>query len=545
MGFLRLGGSIVRANPGEVWATLPQASVDTSFPIITGSTFSVASGGNLQTALNNAAAADGNLNHEVVIATDATFSGAYTLPARTGTNANGTGWIVVRSGGTLPEEGTRIQPTDTGQMPTLQVNSTSPVLATDLTARHYRLVGLNITVAAGTTFTYDLMRFGDGSSAQASLANQAHHLILDRCYVHGHASSNLVRGLGLNSAHSAIIDCTMSECHGIGRDAQCIGGWNGAGPYLIRNNYLAASGECIMLGGADGWITDQVASDITIQRNHFTKPSTWKTDGFGWTIKNLMELKLGKRVLFEGNVLEHNWDGGTSQYYGLVIKTVNQDGLMTWAEVGHVTVRNNIFRNMVGAWSLSAHPEASLGKPCVPLHHVNVYDNLVYDIGSENGTTFGTLMQMGGDLDHVRIANNTLDRNFATDTAIGFALEADETTPSRTNLELVNNIIPHGTYGIRAEGGAQNKAALDYIWPSSYTCAGNVVVVTDGDFNIANWPTGNTKAASVAAVGYTNTATKDYSLAVGSLALTAGVGATRVGADVPVVLAATSGVVVP
>lgn len=92
---------------------LPQlpAEVDVAAPAVTGSTLNVAADcSNLQAQLNAAAALDGNLTHEVVLPAGALCVGRYLLPAKSGANSSGTGWIYLRSNALTPPEGTRVTP---------------------------------------------------------------------------------------------------------------------------------------------------------------------------------------------------------------------------------------------------------------------------------------------------------------------------------------------------------------------------------------------------------------------------------------------------
>src|SRR6185295_10756602 len=106
----------------------------------------------------------------------------------------------------------------------------------------------------------------------------------------------------LNSASTTIANSYISDIKSAQEDAQAIMGANGPGPYLIVNNYLEASGENILFGGADPFIQNLVPSDITIQQNYITKPLSWR--GQSWTIKNLIELKNAQRVTVNGNLIE-------------------------------------------------------------------------------------------------------------------------------------------------------------------------------------------------------------------------------------------------
>jgi hypothetical protein len=91
-------------------AILP-ATMSTVMPIINGSTFTVASDcSDFMTRINQARAADGNLNHEVRIPASAICVGPYDISPKNGANANGSGYIVIRSASAdtdLPPPGVR------------------------------------------------------------------------------------------------------------------------------------------------------------------------------------------------------------------------------------------------------------------------------------------------------------------------------------------------------------------------------------------------------------------------------------------------------
>lgn len=91
-------------------AILP-ATMSTVMPIINGSTFTVASDcSDFMTRVNQARAANGNLNHEVRIPASAICVGPYDISPKNGANANGSGYIVIRSASAdtaLPPPGVR------------------------------------------------------------------------------------------------------------------------------------------------------------------------------------------------------------------------------------------------------------------------------------------------------------------------------------------------------------------------------------------------------------------------------------------------------
>ncbi len=296
-------------------------SVITCFPDTTGYTrITIGPAGrdysDLQLAID--AASPGSV---LIIDAGETFNGGFVLPYKPGN-----GWIILISSrmDLLPPDEVRIDPFGaTGNitfpfqsdaMPKIVTDNSSgiPCFKTEASAHHYRLVGLDITADTAVINSYGLINFGDGSSAQNSLSLVPHHFNIDRCYIHGHSNAQVMKfGVRLDCENASIIDSYISEFHSIGFDAQAICGINGPGKFKIINNYLEASGENIMFGGAAPAIAGLVPSDIEIRQNYFFKPLTWRVGdsayaGKHWTIKNLFELKTGMRVLLDGNVLENS-----------------------------------------------------------------------------------------------------------------------------------------------------------------------------------------------------------------------------------------------
>jgi len=254
----------------EITPALPRL-LDFPMPAQTGRTIAVRAGDDLQAAIDAARYGD-----VITLERGATFRGTFRLRAKPGS-----GWIVIRTAGaSLPAEGQRVLPRHAAGMAKLvTVRSGTAALKTDLGARGYRIVGVEITAAPSVRRLTGLVNLGDGSNAQNSMAKMARDLVLDRVYVHGNPELDLRRCVALNSASTAIIDSYLSECHAKGADSQAIGGWNGAGPYKIVNNYLEGAGENVMFGGADPGIHGLIPTDIEIRRNYFFKPLDWKEIG--------------------------------------------------------------------------------------------------------------------------------------------------------------------------------------------------------------------------------------------------------------------------
>src|SRR5438552_12765606 len=144
-----------------------------------GSTIRVASGGDLQTALNNARPGD-----TVLLSRDGTYLGNLVLPARRGDDDR---VITLRTEGDegFPREGERMTPAAAAHLAKLRSPDGSPTLQTSAGTTGWRiaLVELQATRDEGGT----IVALGDGSSAQRSLDSVPSSLTLDRLYIHGDA----------------------------------------------------------------------------------------------------------------------------------------------------------------------------------------------------------------------------------------------------------------------------------------------------------------------------------------------------------------------
>ncbi|HVF66687.1 MAG TPA: hypothetical protein VM914_03435, partial [Pyrinomonadaceae bacterium] len=234
-------------------------------------TINVGEGGNLQAALNSAQPGD-----TIILQAGASFTGPFTLPNK---GASGE-WITVRTStpdSSLAAATGRVSPADAPLMPKLlSPGSGAAALQTAPGAHHWRLVGLEIRPTNAAAAIYDLVKLGDGSSAQDTPEKVPHHLVIDRCLITAFPTQILKRGVSLQSAETTITGCHIAGFKSAEQDAQAVGGWNGPGPFHVVNNYLEASGENLMFGGATPSVPGLVPSNIEVRRNYFFKPLSWR-----------------------------------------------------------------------------------------------------------------------------------------------------------------------------------------------------------------------------------------------------------------------------
>jgi hypothetical protein len=403
-------------------------------------TIAVKAGGDLQAALNSARPGD-----TVTLQAGATFTGNFTLPAKTGTT-----YITVRSSApdtSFPADTDRMTPTYAPLLPKIVGAGTGPALKTAAKASYWRLQFVEIV--ANASGAGDIVQLGRSSETVA--ANQAHHLILDRVYVHGRKDKGAKRGIALNSGNTWIHGSWIDEVKSKTQDSQAICGWNGPGPFLIENNYLSASAENVMFGGADPVIPNLVPSDIRILRNTFTKDLAWR--GTSWIVKNLLEFKNGRRILVEGNHFQYIWKEDQNGY-ALNLKPV-QSGKAPWTTIEDVTIQYNTFDHVGGGIILTGVDKTYGSKT---LSRVAIRHNLLTDVSKARWGGSGGFLVVGSGAVDVTVDHNTIDHD-------GFVVNGNGAPMVR--FTFTNNLHRHNQYGIYGDGLGAGMASINKYFPGA------------------------------------------------------------------------------
>ncbi|MGH9433888.1 MAG: hypothetical protein ACRD3T_20350, partial [Terriglobia bacterium] len=344
-------------------------------------TIRVAAGGNFQKALNEAKPGD-----TIQLQAGVTYEGNFKLP-----NKSGSAYITIESSAlsSLPPENVRVNPSYAQFMPKLVSPNVMSIVTAVHQAHNYRFIGIEFHPAAGK-WEYDMIALGGGD--QTSLAELPHDLIFDRVYIHGDPARGSKRGIALNAINVTVENSYISDIMIVGQDTQALCGWNGPGPFKIINNYLEASGENVMFGGARAFIPNVIPSDIVIRHNHFFKPLSWRIGdpsyaGTPWSVKNLLEFKSAQRVTVEGNILENCW--GMAQHGSIILFTPrSMFGHNPWVQMQDITIRNNIIRHAVGGIDFGGVDDTDQPQNRVMrLHRLLIQNNLMYDL---NGYKWGS-----------------------------------------------------------------------------------------------------------------------------------------------------------
>ena len=358
-------------------------------------------------------------------------------------------------------------------------------------AHHYRFVGIELSPAPGV-FAFAVFSIGNGETSAAALP---HDITIDRCYVHGDAAAGSRRGVAMNGNSIAVVDSYVSDFKEVGADSQAVVAWSGAGPFRIQNNYLEASGENVLFGGADPAVAGLVPSDIEITANNSFKPEAWRSQS--WSVKNLLELKNARRVLIEGNVLEQNW-GGAQNGFAVLFTPRNQDGGAPWSAVQDVTFSNNTVRNVGSGVNISGSDDEH---PSQQTRGIAIRNNLFVGVSGPRWGADGIFLQVLSGPADVVVEHATVEQTGS--------LVIVDGAPSEGFI-FRDNIGFHNTYGVKGSDRATGNDTLEHFFPGA-VFTNNVLIGPVDPSAYSDFP-GNFFPSSEAEVGFANPAGGNFTL---------------------------------
>src|SRR4051812_3537388 len=405
-------------------------------------TTTVPAGADLQLALNAARPGD-----VLVLQAGARDIGPFKLPPNPAGQT-----ITIRSSALLPER--RIGPQDVALLPTLAAVVASPIVD-GVGAANWRLDGIALeSVIDGT--------------GEVILLQDSTNIYLDRLLIVAGVNGQK-RGIRGNGQNITLTRSYIANIARASQDSQAFCAWDGAGPYTLTNNYLEAASENVMIGGADSQSPDRIPSDILVEGNSFSKRLEWK--GAGLVVKNLFELKVGRRITIRGNVFERDWTDAQTGY-GILMKVVDQGGTAPWSVLEDVLFGQNVVRDVENGFNILGNDYAA---PSGRATRITIKNNLL--------VTSGTAFQLGGEIGDLVIDHNTVDQGYTLMSLYKgtiWSAGAAATRPGTFAIEhltYTNNLARHNTYGVKGQGTAVGTPSLtaftvSYAWTNNALAGG-------------------------------------------------------------------------
>jgi hypothetical protein len=416
---------------------LPAIRIEPQYVHPKGQTIYVPAGANLQAALDEVRA-----GQTVVLQAGATYEGNFTISNKSGTE----GINIISSGiDMLPAFGSRVDPTRQPSLARIVTKNGLPAMTVMATARKIHFAGLELTSKPASPRVYNLF-----------VIENADHVTIDRCYLHGDSASQIRRAILVNGNWFVAIGNHISDIHEAGMDSQAIGVCNSAGPILIDNNHLEASTENVMFGGCRA-APGVTPSDVHIRNNTFFKPLTWK--GGPWAIKNLLEFKHVQRALVEGNVFQNSWWHAQNGF--AVVITVRTSDSGEHAVTNDITIRDNKFLNVEGGFNITGKDDIALkaGRPGGEAKRISILHNWFSFANTQNRVT-GFALSTG--IEHLNIAHNTQEGNCT------YSMFANSGNVITTSIAIEDNVLcrqPTGDYSSSGTEGLRRYYgnAVEYI----------------------------------------------------------------------------------
>lgn len=456
-------------------------------------TITVKAGGDLQAALDRAKPGD-----TIQLESGTTYRGNFKLPKKPGSE-----FITVRTNAAnnqLPAAETRLDPVTHGAvLAKLSPLIEAPVVITDEGAHHYRFIGIEFT---GTkNGSGNIIQIG--TTEEKRIEDLPHHIEFDRVYVHAVSDLGQRRGIAANGRFIKIANSHISGIRRRGEESQAIAVRATDGPVEIVNNYLEAAAENILFGGAESFL-QLTLMDSVVKGNHLNKPLKWREEG--WVVKNILEIKHGRRIKVTDNLMTNNWAGGQS---GTAVLFTTREDSGKKVVIEDIEFSNNTVRN-------SPHALNVYGAEGAGGHRLTIRNNLFEAIGDKAVEGSGRFL-VSTAWDGLTIENNTIINSGNITTAYGDPVK---------NFVFRNNIVFENEYGFMGDSASPGKSTVATYFPNGDITHNAIIGGSETRYNGKNiFP------INIAQVGFADAEAGDFSLRPDSPLRKKGYGGGPIGAS--------------
>lgn len=446
-------------------------------------------------------------------------------------------WVVVQPEDTthLPGEGVRFRPSvhdpDGTLTPWLLTNgggSTCALRPNGAGVNRFRWIGVGFGLTADNTLSLTGIIRLDLSPTNLP-TDLVSHICFDRCWIEGKdlsvSGGGVVRGIYAAGSHIAVVGCHIAKIESDGSDTQAVGGVTGPGPWLVENCFLEATGENIMVGGGNAAM-NLIPEDLTFRGNHIYKPLKWFPkggplglgyDGAARTIKNLFEIKHGRRILFENNVCDGFVRDDQDAAINIKLGEENTNNEMDACDI---VIRWNKVINLYECSGIALSGRYGMklqdNKSAYHTRRIAIYQNFFK--WEDTGLTYGEFLEGP----NYTIGELFIDHNTFVGAAHTYIARLVAAPATNLHWNLTNNIFGRSTEGIKALG-VNLGAGHDYPNEAEGTASlADATVERDFAGNLfttrtaASYPpdvsADNGWPASIAAIEFENEATGNYRL---------------------------------
>jgi hypothetical protein len=234
------------------------------------------------------------------------------------------------------------------------VGTTGPAL--------YIMPGVNDVVVSDLSATaqwkHSVVQCGDNSALTQYLPEQVpQRITFTNVTIPSHRGK---RGFEINCAATLLDSRALDIWSPSLQDSQAIAILNTCGPVTVRRGEYVAASENIMVGGDTIKVQGCIQSDLTFEGITLWKPDEWRTDGIPRAVKNLFELKAGRRVKLLDSTLSGSWKA--SQDGWAVVVTPKNGSYIEDVVLDNVTVERVGGGLQILGWDYnSVTPQATRG----------------------------------------------------------------------------------------------------------------------------------------------------------------------------------------
>lgn len=262
-------------------------------------------------------------------------------------------------------------------------------------------------------------------------------------------------------------------------------GGNGPGPYMAINNHFEGAGLTWHHDDSGG--TVHIRGDYTYLRNYFTAPLTYMygsntSDGLSYFMRQPLEWKSGRRINFNGNIMDGEWVEITPSSVFIALTSANGEGITD------VDFQNNTFRHGPGITNTGIATAGSGYPQTLPVPRFRFQNNLAWDIGNsyywvprQTNPPTGWLLEGPNGNEDIIINHNSFIGNTGRSSTVMWAFDTNTEGVSVTNniFYIASNyqgLAQDGDVPANACSGLLGKALADCKFTPSYVWTNNLMI---------------------------------------------------------------------